>query len=262
METFEIDLIAALGLSPKEHLAVVGGGGKTTLCFALAKALSLAGARVVSTTTTKVWRDEAYAFPCRVFCSPGGSGLEAVKKGLNGAGNVFVGRELLENGKVAGIPRAMADDLFREPWVEYVILEADGAGGRPVKAPAAHEPVIPESVTSVIAVMGLGALGKPLGPDIVFRTALFKALTGLAEGDILNPERLARVFDKQAGLFKNGPVSARKIVFLNQLDMLTGDGAARELAQCLMAMHPSIERVILGSFRKKEFIAIRPERDG
>ncbi len=262
MEIFKEDLIAALGLGPKEHLAVVGGGGKTTLCFALAKALRLAGARVVSTTTTKVWAEEAHAFPRLVLCPGGGSGLEAVKKGLDEAGNVFVGRGLLENGKVEGIPWTMADDLFREPWVEYVIIEADGAAGRPVKAPAAHEPVIPESVTLVIAVMGLGALGKPLGPDIVFRTALFKELTGLDEGDILNPEGLAKAFDKQAGLFKNAPVSARKIVLLNQLDVLTDDGAARDLAQCLTAVHPSIERVVLGSFRKKEFIVIRPERDG
>jgi len=50
-------LITALGLNPKEHVAVVGGGGKSTLCFALAEALGLSGARVISTTTTKVWHE-------------------------------------------------------------------------------------------------------------------------------------------------------------------------------------------------------------
>ena len=260
METLKEDLIAALGLGPKEHLAVVGGGGKSTLCLALAEALKLAGAKVISSTTTKVWREEAQAFPRVVLCPPGGPGPDVVKKSLRESGSVFVGREFLENGKVDGIPWAMADALFRAPWVEYVILEADGAAGRPLKAPAAHEPVIPPSVTGVIAVMGLKALGKPLGPDIVFRTALFKKLTGLEEGDILNPERLARAFDEQAGLFKNAPVSARRVVFLNQLDLLPDDRAARDLARHLMAMQPSIERVVLGSFREKEFMAIRSER--
>ncbi len=261
MERLKEDLIAALGLGPKEHLAVVGGGGKTTLCFALATALREAGARVVSTTTTKVWREEAHAFPRLVLCPPDSLGLEAVKKGLDEAGSIFVGREFLENGKIEGIPSTMADDLFGKPWVEHVIIEADGAAGRPVKAPAAREPVIPKSVTGVIAVMGLGALDKPLGPDIVFRPALFKELTGLEEGDILGPKELARAFGGQAGLFKNTPVSARRMVVLNQLDVLSDDGAARDLAQRLMAMHPSIDRVVMASILKKEFITIRPEKN-
>jgi len=249
-------LITALGLGPKEHVAVVGGGGKSTLCFAVAEALGLNGARVISTTTTKVWQAEANAFPRLVLYASDGPGLEAIKKGLDEVCNVFVGQEFLENGKVDGIPSTLADDLFRTPGVEYVIIEADGAAGRPLKAPAVHEPVIPESVTTVIALMGLKALGKPLGADTVFRLALFKALTGLKEGDILNPEGLARAFDGRMGLFKNTPVSARRMVFLNQLDVLPDDRAARYLARHLMSTQPSIERVVLGSFWKNAFIRI------
>ncbi len=249
-------LIAALDLAPKEHVAVVGGGGKSTLCFALAEVLGLTGAKVISTTTTKVWQEEANAFPRLVLYPSDGPGPEAVKKGLDEAGNVFVGKEFLENGKVDGIPSTLADELFRMPGVDYVIIEADGAAGRPLKAPAAHEPVIPESVTHVIALMGLEALGKPLGPDMVFRPALFKALTGLEDGDVLNPEGLARAFDGKAGLFKNTPASARRIVFLNQLDMLIDHRAARDLARRLISKQPFIERVVLGSFRKNEFITI------
>ena len=103
MEKSRKGLITALDLNPKEHVAVVGGGGKSTLCFALAEALGLSGARVISTTTTKVWHEEAKAYPRRVLYAPGGPDLEAIKKGLDEAGNVFVGREFLENGKVEGI---------------------------------------------------------------------------------------------------------------------------------------------------------------
>ena len=256
MEKSYHGLITALGLGPKEHVAVVGGGGKSTLCFALAEALGLTGARVISTTTTKVRQAEANAFPRKVLYASEGPGLEAVKKGLDEAGNVFVGRKFLENGKVEGISSTLADDLFRMPGIEYVITEADGAAGRPLKAPAAHEPVIPGSVTTVIALMGLKALGKPLGPDMVFRPALFKALTGLEEGDNITAERLARAFDGRMGLFKNTPVSARRMVFLNQLDVLTDDRSARDLARHLISTEPLIERVLLGSFRKNVFIRI------
>ena len=254
------DLISALDLGPKEHVSVVGGGGKSTLCFALAEALSLTGAKVISTTTTKVRQAEADAFPRMVLYTSDGPGLDAVKKGLDEVGNVFLGQEFLVNGKVDGISPTLADELFRMPGVDYVVIEADGAAGRPLKAPAVHEPVIPESATMVIALMGLKALGKPLGPDTVFRTALFKTLTGLEEGNILNPEGLARAFDGSMGLFKNTPVSARRMVFLNQLDVLADEQAARDLAMHLISTHPTIERVLLGSFRNRDFIAISSER--
>jgi hypothetical protein len=139
--------------------------------------------------------------------------------------------KFLENGKVEGIAPTLADDFFRMPFVDHVIVEADGAAGRPLKAPADHEPVIPQSTTLVIALLGLSALGKPLGPEVVFRIALFKALTGLQEGDILTPEKLSKAFDEKAGLFKNATVSARRAVFLNQLDTLADPGAAWDLAR-------------------------------
>ncbi|EFK06008.1 conserved hypothetical protein, partial [delta proteobacterium NaphS2] len=39
MEKYRQDLLDALNLGAREHVAVVGGGGKSTLCFELAQAL-------------------------------------------------------------------------------------------------------------------------------------------------------------------------------------------------------------------------------
>ncbi|MCF8130937.1 MAG: putative selenium-dependent hydroxylase accessory protein YqeC [Deltaproteobacteria bacterium] len=260
MKKSQNGLTAALDLGPKEHVAVVGGGGKSTLCFALAEALHLAGARVISSTTTKVRQEEANAFPRLTLCVSGRPDVNALKKGLDENGIVFVGREFLQNGKVEGISSTVADEFFRMPAVDYVIVEADGAAGRPVKAPAAHEPVIPQSVTLVIALMGLTALGKPLGPEVVFRPALFGRLTGLSEGDSLTPEGLSKAFDGKAGLFKNTPASARRVVFLNQLDTLPDHGAAHDLAGQVILKHPFVNLVVLGSFRNNEFITIHREK--
>jgi len=246
--------MAALNLGPKEHVAVVGGGGKSTLCLALAKALRHDGARVISSTTTKVRQTEADAYPRLLLCPSEKPDMETLRKGLDETGNVFLGKALLENGKIEGISATLADTLFRMPEADHVIIEADGAAGRPLKAPAGHEPVIPRSATTVIAVMGLSALGKPLGPDLVFRLAEFKALTGLHEGEILDPEVLSKAFDETAGLFKNTPVSARRMVFLNQMDILADRRAALDLATRLLSTQPLIERVISGSFRNNKFM--------
>ncbi len=44
----------ALGIKPGEVISLVGGGGKTTLMFALARELASSGKTVITTATTKI----------------------------------------------------------------------------------------------------------------------------------------------------------------------------------------------------------------
>ena len=258
MEMPQEMLIRSLGFGSREHVAVVGGGGKTTLCFALAEALRQTGAKVVSTTTTKVWRKEAQAFPKVVLMPIDRAKPEGLLETLKTWGGVFVTPEFLDSGKAEGIPPEFSDEMFSNTGVDYVIIEADGAAGRPLKTPADHEPVIPATVTMVIAVMGLNALGEVLSPDVVFRLDRFTALTGLKEGDLLTSERLVKAFQSEEGLFKNTPSSARRVVFLNQLDILKDEAPARDLARKLMSTYPSLDRVVLASIQEKRFVTLKP----
>ena len=251
-------LISALGLRPREHIAIVGGGGKTSLCFALAEELLQTGRKVITTTTTKVWHKEANRAPCVVLCPSGSASHEDLKEGLKREGHVFVAQGLLESGKVEGINRVMADSFFKDLQVDYLIIEADGAAGRPVKAPAAHEPVIPSSTTMVIAVIGLEAMGRPLDPEIVFRPGLFREITGLEDGETITPAALARVFQSPNGLFKGTPDAARRIAFLNKLDLLAFEEEGRTLARLLLRdPHTPVERVVMGSIEKRVFRNVR-----
>lgn len=244
-------LIAALGLGLREHVAIVGGGGKTSLCFALANELMVAGKMVITTTTTKVWRTEADRAPCVIFCPSGSPGFNRLKEGLREKGHVFVAQRLLDSGKVEGIGPETADVFFQNHDIDHVIVEADGAAGKPLKAPAPHEPVIPSSTTLVIAMMGLEAMGMPLDPGLVFRLGLFRELAGIDEGDTVTPTALARIFQSPGGLFKGTPQHARRVVFLNKSDRLHSDQDADDLARRLL--RPSkrpIERVVIGSLLK------------
>jgi probable selenium-dependent hydroxylase accessory protein YqeC len=255
--------IAALGLGPREHVAVVGGGGKTSLCFALADELLATGNRVITTTTTKVWRKEAERAPCLVFSPSGSPAPNGLKEGLSQNGHVFVAQRPLDTGKLEGILPQTADAFFQNLDVDYLIAEADGAAGRPVKTPAAHEPVIPSSTTLVIAVMGLEAVGMPLDSGLVFRTELFKELTGLEEGDALTPMALAEVFQSPRGLFKGAPEFARRIAFLNKSDLLRPDQDGDDLARRLLRLPDGrIERVVMGSIVKRICRVFTRQRQG
>jgi probable selenium-dependent hydroxylase accessory protein YqeC len=244
-------LIKALALGPREHIALVGGGGKTTLMFALADELRRSGERVVASTTTKVWHKEARHYE-RVLLVEEGSGWDKKKaEALSGQGLVFLGQRILDSGKVEGISASLADEIFSDSEVQHLIVEADGSAGHPLKAPAAHEPVLPNSVTMVVALMGLEAVGAPLEEAMVFRVEEVRMITGLKTGDVLTPGKVAKLFLHPAGLFKGAPESARKVVFLNKGDLIKEEGKAEELVDILLDdKGKKIDRVVLGSLEE------------
>jgi len=241
-----------------EHIAFVGGGGKTALMFALAGDLLQAGCRVITTTTTKVWLREASQAPCVISTISDSSWYGKLKQGLEKHKHVFVFARPLDSGKVEGIPPEVADRLSIYPGADHLILEADGASGRPLKAPAPHEPVVPSTATLVVAVMGLEALEKPLDKRVAFRVSLFEKLTGLGPGETITRDFLVKVFESPEGLFKETPAAARRIAFLNKADLLPDDRVARDLADSLLRSRvASVDRVVIGSAAKKEYLVIR-----
>jgi probable selenium-dependent hydroxylase accessory protein YqeC len=247
------ELISALALGSKEHLALVGGGGKTTLMFTLAEALRKEGRRVVTGTTTKVRLPESLHALKSVFLSSDPDWERSLRTGLDTHGHVFFCNEILPSGKVTGITKSLADTLWKNPWIDHLILEADGAAGRPVKAPESHEPVIPDSVTMVIAVVGLDALGAPFDEEHVFRMDRFEKITGLKPGEDITPGGLSRVFEGREGLFKGTPPMARRVVFLNKLDVVQDDRDVRLLREYILdSPEAGVNMVITGSLRLRK----------
>jgi len=250
MPSNRTELKTALALGPKEHLALVGGGGKTTLMSALAKIGRESGKRVVTTTTTKLWHHEARSSPCVVFVRSDASWKENLREGLRTGGHVFLAESLLASGKVQGIDPSLADALFREEGIDYLIVEADGAAGHPIKAHADHEPVIPASVTTVVALMGLEALGRSLSPKTVFREDLFRGITGCDAGGRLSSSILTGLISHPRGLFKGAPDKAKRIVFLNKSDLLSDYSAAERLARMILQEASGrISKVVIGSVK-------------
>jgi len=241
----------ALALETREHLALVGGGGKTSLMFTLAEELCQKKRRIVTSTTTKIWHHEAQSSSCIIFTQSRSSWKDSLREGLNIHGHVFVTQSLLDSGKVKGISTSLADDLYQDHGIDYMLVEADGSAGHPVKAHAEHEPVIPASVTKVVAILGLEAIGRQMEPETVFRVDSFQKLTGLKPGQKLTTPVLAKLFLDPGGLFKGTPPSAKRVVFLNKLDLLSEEREAMELANLIIDdPEKQIDRVVMGSVKR------------
>lgn len=255
MEESISDLADALALEPREHLSLVGGGGKTTLMFSLAHELRQKGKQVITSTTTKIWHHEALSSDCIVFTRSDEAWRHTLRERLRIHGHLFVAQGLLDSGKVKGISPSLADELYREKRIDYLLVEADGSAGHPVKAPDEHEPVIPSSVTKVVALLGLEAVGEKFGSEIVFRVDRFRKLTGLTPGQKLTPSILAKLFLDPRGVFKGTPLSAKRVAFLNKLDLLVEEQEARDLADLIMGnTAKQVDRVVIGSVTKGIYI--------
>lgn len=207
-------------------VSLTGGGGKTSLLFALAESLAGSGKRVVCTTTTRMLRPEPLDW-LAVSVRDDPEPPPAPRRGA-----LFAARPLAgEAGKVRGFDPGRIDNLDRRAEGAWILVEADGAAGRPLKAPAEHEPVIPSRTTVAIAVVGLGCMHRPFDTDTVFRMERVSTLTGLSVGDIVTPAAIARMAALPNGMFKNVPASARRFLFCNQADLPGAEAAGEELTR-------------------------------
>ncbi len=229
----------ALGIGQQPELvAFVGGGGKTSLMFALAAALP---GRVVMTTTTRIFAAQMSRAPAVVY----EDNLSPLDDALATHGRcLVVGRVAGE--KALGVDPTLPARLLARPDVDYVLVEADGSRMRPVKAPAAHEPVIPMGVTLLVPMAGMDAL-EGLIEDVAHRPEIVNYGLGILNeagssgrpfvvGGRLTPAGLAQVIGHPRGGLKGAPEGARIIPFLNKADTVSRLAAARETAGRLLGM--------------------------
>lgn len=135
---------------------------------------------------------------------------------------VAAGRPLPDVRKLDGVsPRMLARTVGGAAEALFLV-EADGAARKPLKAPAAHEPVLPEPLGCCVAVVGLDSVGQPLDDGHVHRSALVCAAAGQEPGSPVTPATLACLVEHPEGLFRNCPAGCRRLVFANK-----GDGRGR-----------------------------------
>lgn len=204
--------------------AVIGSGGKTTLLRTLGTALAAEGRRVVLCATTKF-----YPFPgVPCLLSPT---LPELTAALDRERLICVGKLLPRSGKLTAPELSMAQ---LASGADYVLAEADGSAGLPLKAHGPWEPVIPPEAVRVVCVVGASGLGRPIA-EAAHRPERFAALAGTTPEDDTSPENTARVLAAEA---------LADICFFNQTD--AGGGEALALRTAALLGRPAV----LGALRK------------
>lgn len=208
--------------------AVIGGGGKTTFLRTLGAELAAAGKRVILTTTTKI-----YPFPDIPVVT---GGTAAVSEALREHSLLCVGmptaREKLAHPAVSMETLAALAD--------YVLVEADGSAGCPMKAHAPHEPVIPPGAERTVFLLGASGFYRPIR-EAAHRPERYALLAACREEDAVTPERAAAV------LLAEG---LGDCVLINQAETAERLQAAADLAQRLSVP------VYAGSLQRGEIVCV------
>lgn len=208
-------------------VSIVGAGGKTTTLYALANELKKEYP-VVITTTTAMMAPQVEEVSFIEFSK------EIVRRPSIGEMCAWYDRPDPDVvGKVRGVLPQAIDELMQDARGLVVLNEADGAARKPLKAPADHEPVVPDSTDIVLVVIGLDALFKPAGCTLVHREALYYERTNSAQGDMVTPSSIVLLMHHPKGLLKNIPHKAEVYVVLNKLSSFDGVMHLSEFARAL-----------------------------
>ena len=238
----------ALLLGDGGVISLVGSGGKTSLMFRLAHELSRAGETVLTTTTTKILEPEPAQSSCLIVSDKINEALDQAAASIDEQPHITMAYgKHPKQGKLMGFSPEIIDTIWKSRHFKWIIVEADGARGRPLKAPADHEPVVPACTNCVVGLIGLDGIGQPLDERWVFRPERFAALSGLSSGSDVTEAAVATALKHENSIFKNAPDKAARIVFLNQTDTPNNVVKAERLAHLLTESNVSgLNRVVIG----------------
>ncbi len=229
-------------------VSIVGAGGKTSLMFRIARELIEAGESVLTTTTTKIEMPTKEQSPHVIQSDSIEEILGKAKVLLKKSPHISaVSKYNSFKMKLIGFKPEFIDEIWKTGLFKWILVEADGAARRPMKAPSSHEPVITKSTRWLIAVVGVDSVGKHLDERWIFRPEIYADITGLSLGEYVNASSIAAAVMHERGIMKGCPPEAMRFAFINKADIQLGLEAGREIVGYLKKTKGNLTRAAIGT---------------
>ncbi len=238
-----MDLLEALALRPNAIVAAVGGGGKTSLVYALAREASARGLSALVCGTTKFTRPMGAEMPPVVEAGPDQI-VSLVAARLREGEALVASAGAGARGRLLGFEPLVVCQLA-QLGPGLLAVEADGSAHRPFKAPAEHEPVIPACSTHVVVCVGLEVLGKPLDQAAVHRPEIVARLSEAQPGEPVTPSTILRVLLHPEGGRRGVPPGAHLSALLNS--PATGEHVRLGVHIAQRLVYGGFERVVVAN---------------
>lgn len=238
--------------SKGELLSFVGGGGKTTTIFKLAKELKKLDKKVLVTTSTAIYYPEKSIYD-KIIVDNSNEFIENLENIKYGTITV-IGKSISKENKLLGLNKELIDEIYNRKIFDYILVEADGSKRKSIKAPADHEPVVPSSTDKTIGIIGIDSIGKRINEENVHRPELFCNITDSEEKEIINEEKIYKLIKSDRGLFKDIPSKSKKYVFLNKVDNREELRKAEKIIRLVKVNRVKVDLIIAANtIDRKEF---------
>jgi molybdenum cofactor cytidylyltransferase len=226
----------ALRIKAGQVVAFTGAGGKTSAIRKLVSELK-DESPIIVTTTTKLGLDQCDLADIHLIVSASEelaslSGLIASNGSL-----LITGKDHPDEPKWLGLD--MEQELERvtveaQRMGALLLIEADGARGKSLKVPAAHEPVVPPWSDVVVPIAGLDVIGAQQDSEKVHRPARVAKFLGLGIGETISIDHIVRILSSSEAGLKGIPASVQVRIILNKAETDVAIGNGRALAQKLL----------------------------
>lgn len=222
------------------------------MMFKLAEELR-GGNKILVTTTTKIYIPslDKYDF----ICTDKNAFLKYSSMTENGI--YVLGLGVNDENKILGLSLKDLDELA--PYFDYILIEADGAKEKHLKAWNKFEPVIYGKTTKTIGIIDIHSLGMLINEDNIHRSKIFCEITGAKTGDTVNLKHLTELIFNPKGLFKGA--QGERILFINKVENPNDLTLAKLLAEEIN-LNPKklIDRVIIGSLKMNTYYVFKAHR--
>lgn len=229
-------------------ISCVGAGGKKSTMFRLAEAHT---GRVGITATAHI-----EFFPktlkAKSYIADEPELLQAIENDQVSEKIAFA-KPSSRFGRRAGISPDAVKRFRKAGNFDLLVIKADGARGRFIKAPAEHEPVISPDTDIIIPVVSAKVIGLLLNNDIAHRVEQISQVCGLKQEDEIEPIHIARLLSSPSGLLKNTE-NKKVIPLINMVDNPELEMLAREAAQEALKLSSRFDKVVLASMKQEQSI--------
>jgi len=247
------DLVATL-VGDARVVSLVGAGGKKTTLYALARALS---GRVALTSSSHMAAYDRRVVEEIVSVRDGGAYLPSPSHGRV----VAFGGEAESVERIRGLNIAQIEQLVADASFQTILIKADGARARWIKAPAAYEPVVPPCSDRVLHFVSAQVIGAPLDERIAHRVERLCLVCGARPGAPLTVEHLAMLLSSEAGALQ-GIGQAELLPVINMVDDDMLAMRARAVAHAALARTRRFDRVVLANMNAARVVDVITRAEG
>ncbi|NQV38094.1 MAG: putative selenium-dependent hydroxylase accessory protein YqeC [Candidatus Marinimicrobia bacterium] len=197
--------------SCKLCIALLGGGGKTSLLFQLGREFAVENDHVLMTSITKA--EPSTNFPINLTGSSTEISLSQLYKSQN---PIYLLHEQIRDYKYSGFSVSQLEVFHQK--MDVTIFECDGSRNLPLKAHNQRDPVVPDFATHVVIMIGADAINTKLSNGKVHRPELFKSLWDVQDDSTIDIDLITKVLTRKKGYLSKIPDSVKRIYFINKAE--------------------------------------------